>query len=272
MTSERSGLVEDRGGLDHLDHEGRAAAGESSAAPTRENSRSTTPIRAASPARRAHLREDAISAFWRRKVDLPAMFGPVSSQMRPAFVAPGGAEVAVVGDEGAASRRSACSTTGWRPPSTAKASARRPPGRHIVARRQRGERRRDVERGERLGARLIAVGAAITGAHSRRRLELERQRPVGRRRRSSPPARPSSVVVKRTWPASVWRWMKVALSGGANSLSPCCADLDEIAEHVVVLDLERADAGLLGVARLQRWRSRGGFVAQPRAPRRASAS
>jgi hypothetical protein len=29
--------------------------------------------------------------------------------------------------------------------------------------------------------------------------------------------------VKRTWPASVWRWMKVAFSGGDISLSPCCA-------------------------------------------------
>src|SRR5882757_3837199 len=33
----------------------------------------------------------------------------------------------------------------------------------------------------------------------------------------------SSAVVKRTWPASVWRWMKIAFSGGDISLSPCCA-------------------------------------------------
>ena len=47
----------------------------------------------------------AISAFWRRKVDLPAMFGPVTSQMRPASPSPSRAEVAVVGDEGAAPSR-----------------------------------------------------------------------------------------------------------------------------------------------------------------------
>ena len=55
----------------------------SSAAPTLENSRSTTPIRAdragtGSPA----WASSAISAFCRRYVDLPAMFGPVSSNTR----------------------------------------------------------------------------------------------------------------------------------------------------------------------------------------------
>ena len=38
--------------------------------------------------------------------------------------------------------------------------------------------------------------------------------------------------------------------------------LDEIAEHVVVLDLERADAGLLGIARLQTDDHVAGVVAQ----------
>ena len=39
-------------------------------------------------------------------------------------------------------------------------------------------------------------------------------------------------------------------------------DLDEIAEHVVVPDLERADAGFLGIARLQGGDHAAGFVAQ----------
>src|SRR5437763_1593319 len=34
---------------------------------------------------------------------------------------------------------------------------------------------------------------------------------------------PSSEVVKRTCPASVWRWMKVAFKGAVISLSPCWA-------------------------------------------------
>ena len=33
----------------------------------------------------------------------------------------------------------------------------------------------------------------------------------------------SSTVVKRTWLASVWRWMKVAFSGAANSGSAALA-------------------------------------------------
>ena len=39
-------------------------------------------------------------------------------------------------------------------------------------------------------------------------------------------------------------------------------DLDEIAEHVVVANFKRADAGLFGIARLQRGDHAAGFVAQ----------
>ena len=74
---------------------------------------------------------------------------------------------------------------------------------------------------------------------------------------------PSSVVVKRTWPASVWRWMKVAFSGARHQLVAVLrGHLDEIAEHVVVPDLERAHAGLVGIARLQRRDHAAGLVAQ----------
>ena len=41
----------------------------------------------------------AISAFWRRKVDLPPMFGPVSSQIAPCLAVFLRRQVAVVGDE-----------------------------------------------------------------------------------------------------------------------------------------------------------------------------
>ena len=52
----------------------------SSAAPTRENSRSTTPMRARFAGTKLPIwASTAISAFWRRKVDLPAMFGPVTT-------------------------------------------------------------------------------------------------------------------------------------------------------------------------------------------------
>src|SRR6202046_2419184 len=63
----------------------------SSAAPTRENSRSTTPIWAARAGTKLPIwARTAISAFWRRKVDLPAIFGPVINQMRPAVASTGG--------------------------------------------------------------------------------------------------------------------------------------------------------------------------------------
>ena len=55
----------------------------SSAAPTRENSRSTTPMCAEAAGTNDPIcASTVISAFWRRKVDLPAMLGPVTSQMR----------------------------------------------------------------------------------------------------------------------------------------------------------------------------------------------
>ncbi len=84
----------------------------SSAAPTRENSRSITPITARSAGTKLPTcASTAISAFWRRKVLLPAMFGPVSSHSRRCSD-----RSASLAMNRAAWRASACSTTGWRPP------------------------------------------------------------------------------------------------------------------------------------------------------------
>ena len=94
----------------------------SSAAPTRENSRSTMPM----CAERAGTNEPicastAISAFWRRKVDLPAMLGPVTSQMRAGVISskPGTASARASTSTQSFSMKaparaafSACSTTG----------------------------------------------------------------------------------------------------------------------------------------------------------------
>src|SRR6202022_2719397 len=61
----------------------------SSAAPTRENKRSTMPIRARDAGTKLPIcASSAISAFWRRKVDLPAILGPVISQIWPAPTLP----------------------------------------------------------------------------------------------------------------------------------------------------------------------------------------
>ena len=57
--------------------------------------------------------------------------------------------------------------------------------------------------------------------------------------------------------------MKVAFSGGGEQLLAVLrGHLDEIAQHVVVADLERADAGLVRVARLQRRDHAARFIAQ----------
>ncbi len=72
-------LIQDRRCLDHLDHEGRPPPGEISAAPTRLNRRSTMPICALRRARSCPSGpEQPWTAFLLRKVDLPAMFGPVT--------------------------------------------------------------------------------------------------------------------------------------------------------------------------------------------------
>ena len=61
----------------------------------------------------------------------------------------------------------------------------------------------------------------------------------------------SSGELKRTTPASVWRWVKPL--SGAISLSACRADdFDMIAEHGIVADLERRDAGRVAVAAFER--------------------
>ena len=82
----RAGLVEDRGGLDHLDHEGRAAAREIiGCADAREQPIDDADARHSRAGTKLPIwARIAISAFWRRNVDLPAMLGPVTSQMRPA--------------------------------------------------------------------------------------------------------------------------------------------------------------------------------------------
>ena len=57
--------------------------------------------------------------------------------------------------------------------------------------------------------------------------------------------------------------MKVALSGAREQLLAVLrGDLDEVAQHVVVAHLERADAGLVRVARLQRRHHAARFIAQ----------
>ena len=131
----------------------------SSAAPTRLKSRSTTPMCARSAGTKEPIwARIAMSAFWRRKVLLPAMLGPVTSQSRCARP-----EVAVVGDEGAAP---ACRCE-------RRLDHRMAPARDLEGRlqfderaarsarssRELGQPRGDVEGGERRGGRGDRLGA-----------------------------------------------------------------------------------------------------------------
>ena len=80
-----AGLVEDGGGLHHLDHEGGAPAREIvSGAYAGEEPVYHTDACFVGRHERAIWARTAISAFWRRKVLLPAMLGPVTSQIRAA--------------------------------------------------------------------------------------------------------------------------------------------------------------------------------------------
>ncbi len=107
----------------------------SSAAPTRENSRSTTPIWASAAGTKAPAwARMAMSAFWRRKVDLPAMLGPVTTAMRPPVALCRAGPSVPERSQPLATKStplafSAASTTGWRPPSMRKASERSTTGR-----------------------------------------------------------------------------------------------------------------------------------------------
>ena len=92
----------------------------SSAAPTRENRRSTIPICADSAGTKLPIcARMAISAFCRRNVDLPAMLGPVTSHIRPASPP---RKVAIVRHEGAGVF---CSQAPLRPPDGARARCER---------------------------------------------------------------------------------------------------------------------------------------------------
>ena len=123
-------LVEDRRGLDHLDHEGRAAAREIvGRADAAEQPVDHADPRALGRHEAAHLRQHGDQRVLAQKVDLPAMLGPVMSQSARRLPA-AAAQIAIIGDERAAVARQRRSTTGWRPPAIDESrGCRRPPGR-----------------------------------------------------------------------------------------------------------------------------------------------
>ena len=111
---------------------------------------------------------------------MPAMFGPVSSQMRPARIASGGDRSQSLATNGVAC--SACSTTGWRPPSideVERAVDLRP---HIVCARPRASASAAAtsSTASASAAALIVVARGDhRGGEPLENLELEAERAVG---------------------------------------------------------------------------------------------
>ena len=252
----------------------------SSAAPTRENSRSTTPMRA--PARRheaAHLRQHGDQRVLAQKGRFARHVRAGDQPDAPGRLCPrqaGGDRSQSLATNGPPSLAERLLDHRMAPAVDGEGEASIDLGPHVVALdRERGERRRDVER-----RRAPRAACLDRGARRRSRVAASRSKissSIASARSAAlaifASSSPSSVVVKRTWPASVWRWMKVALSGARHQLVAVLRrHFDEIAEHIVVPDLQRADAGLLGIARLQRGDRRGAIRRAARGPRRARAS
>ena len=184
MTSERGGrLVEDRGGLDHLHHEGGAAAREIvGRADAREQPVDDADAGAARPARKLPIcASTVISAFWRRKVDLPAMLGPVSSQMRPAAASGGEVRSQSLATKRPLSRDQRLLHHRMPAAHDRELEAAVDDRPHVVPLdRQRGERRRDVEHRQRVGGGLDLRARRRDACGQRvEDVELEAERAVG---------------------------------------------------------------------------------------------
>ena len=205
----RAGLVQDRRGLDHLDHEGRAAArqvvGGADAA--------EQPVDDADPRRLG--RHEGADLGQDRDQRVLAQEGrscrPCSGRSAATAGGPG-RQRAVVGDEGRACRPAAPPRPpdGGRPRSRRRRRRRPPAGTSRRSAASSAWRGGDVERGQRR-----------RGARRSRSARADRPRRPGRRTarsssasaasaawRSRLSSSPSSTVVKRMAPAMVWRWMK----------------------------------------------------------------
>ena len=180
----RAGLVEDGGGLDHLDHEGGAAAGEIvGGADAAEQAVDDADVGRLRRHVGADLGEDGDERVLAEEGRLAGHVG-AGDQPDVAGV------VAVAGRDRnrwrrrrrRRSPRSACSTTGWRPPSIAKASEsvdHRPA--IVLGLGEHGEAGGDIEHGERLGdgAGWRRRSATTAAASSSKTASSIAQRAVG---------------------------------------------------------------------------------------------
>ena len=107
-----------------------------------------------------------------------------------------------------------------------------------------GQRGGDVEPGERVGGGGDRLGLARAPPRPAPRNARPRRRARGRRPGSTRSASSCrSGALKRTTPARVWRWVKPE-SAAISRSALLRRHLDMEAEHIVVADLERRDAGL----------------------------
>jgi hypothetical protein len=186
-----------------------------------------------------------MSAFWRRKVDLPAMLGPVTSHRRwPSL------------------RSQSLATNGPLPPRFS-AVAHHARARPALGLGEVGEAGCDVDQRERAGGLRDAVGACRHfGDEVGEQAQLQCHRLVGGLRdlglqlAQLDGGEAGGVGGRLALDEAAVRLHLVMLRRGR---------LDEIAQHVVVLDFERADAEVGAVARLQLQDQLARIVAQ-RAP------
>ena len=172
------------------------------------------------------------------------MFGPVSSQSGRAS-SPSADEVAVVGDEGVAG-------AAQRLPRPPDAGRRRPRSRASLDHLRAAPSPRRAARSASAAATSISASASRRGGDRRRRRRATAPRRPSKMRRSISSARPpafrifvsisaSARVVKRSAFAVVWRCTKSSAQRRVqHPLGMRRRGLDEIAEHVVVPDLQRA--------------------------------
>jgi hypothetical protein len=221
-------LRQDRGGLDHLDHEGRSPAREIVRRADPAEQRSTRPSLAdVAGTKLPAWARIAIKAFWRRKVDLPPMLGPVTSHSR--LSAKGRRSLATKRPPAAAT---AASTTGWRPPSISKQGCGAKAGGTSRLRRALGQRGATSSR-----ASASAVAAMSDARASAARGQLFQMRGLGGQRvRACLPTRIAcswrSAALKRTpgqrlavGEARILRHQRIGVPG---------RHLDMIAEHAIV--------------------------------------
>ena len=261
-----AGLVEDRRRLDHLDHEGRASFGEIVGSPHPAEQPVDDPDMG--PGRRhvgTDLGKHGHEGVLAQEGRLAAHVRPGQQPDRAGVGIVGRRQIAVIGDERVAAPRLQRSLDHRMPAAfdmkrQAVVDERRGP---VFGHRKLRESRGDVEHGQRLGAALDRVGAADDGVgETVEGRQFDAQRLGGRAR---DPAFEFRQLGRREAHGG-GHGLAVDEAGDAlafgESLRLSVADLDEIAEHVVVLDPQIADAGLGGVAPLQFGDHPAGILAQ----------